>query len=59
LPENALIVLHSIRKLCWHEAPSDEIDVKGEAIMRQSWVGVLRSDPYNNPNLSRERADFR
>jgi hypothetical protein len=54
-----LIVLHSIRKLCWHEAPSDAIDVKSEAIMRESLVGVLGSDPYNNPNLSRERADFR
>jgi hypothetical protein len=54
-----LIVLHSIRKLYWHEAPSDAIDVKSEAIMRESLVGVLGSDPYNNPNLSRERADFR
>jgi O-antigen biosynthesis protein len=53
-----LIVYTPFAKLCWHEAPSDEIDVKGEAIMRQRWGDVLQSDPYYNPNLSRERADF-
>jgi GT2 family glycosyltransferase len=45
-------------KLCWHKAPPDQIDTNGEAIMRERWSGVLRSDPYYNPNLSRERADF-
>jgi O-antigen biosynthesis protein len=53
-----LIVYTPFAKLCWHEAPSDEIDVKGEAIMRERWGDVLQSDPYYNPNLSRERADF-
>jgi glycosyltransferase involved in cell wall biosynthesis len=53
-----LIVYTPFAKLCWHEAPSDEIDVKGEAIMRARWGDVLQSDPYYNPNLSRERADF-
>jgi GT2 family glycosyltransferase len=53
-----LIVYTPFAKLCWHEVPSDEIDVKGEAIMRERWADVLQSDPYYNPNLSRERADF-
>jgi len=53
-----LIVYTPFAKLCWHKAPSDEIDVKGEAIMRERWGDVLQSDPYYNPNLSRERADF-
>jgi glycosyltransferase involved in cell wall biosynthesis len=53
-----LIVYTPFAKLCWHRAPSDQIDMKGEAIMRERWAGVLRRDPYYNPNLSRERADF-
>jgi len=53
-----LIVYTPFAKLCWHKTPSDEIDVKGEAIMRERWGDVLQSDPYYNPNLSRERADF-
>jgi glycosyltransferase involved in cell wall biosynthesis len=53
-----LIVYSPFAKLCWHEAPSDEIDLAGEAAMHERWADVLRSDPYYNPNLSRERADF-
>ena len=53
-----LIVYTPFAKLCWHGAPSDEFDAKGEAIMRKRWGDVLQSDPYYNPNLSRERADF-
>jgi len=53
-----LIVYTPFAKLCWHRAPSHQIDMKGEAIMRERWAGVLRRDPYYNPNLSRERADF-
>jgi len=30
----------------------------GDAILRQRWANVLERDPYYNPNLSRERADF-
>jgi GT2 family glycosyltransferase len=41
------------------EAPVSETDViGGEAIIRQRWSDVLERDPYYNPNLSRERADF-
>jgi O-antigen biosynthesis protein len=53
-----LIVYTPFAKLCWHRAPGDQIDMNGEAIMRERWAGVLRRDPYYNPNLSRERADF-
>ena len=53
-----LIVYTPFAKLCWHQAPADQIDMNGEAIMRERWAGILRRDPYYNPNLSRERADF-
>ena len=53
-----LIVYTPFAKLCWHRAPADQIDMNGDAIMRERWAGVLRRDPYYNPNLSRERADF-
>ncbi|HXQ02337.1 MAG TPA: glycosyltransferase, partial [Candidatus Udaeobacter sp.] len=53
-----LIVYTPFAKLCRHRAPADQIDMNGEAIIRERWAGVLRCDPYYNPNLSRERADF-
>jgi GT2 family glycosyltransferase len=53
-----LIVYTPFAKLCLHEAQPDQLDANGEAIMRERWADVLRSDPYYNPNLSRERADF-
>ena len=56
--EGYLIVYTPFAKLCWSKAPSDEIDMKGEAVIRERWPDVLRGDPYYNPNLSRERADF-
>ena len=31
---------------------------KEAAVMRERWVQWLERDPYYNPNLSRERADF-
>jgi len=37
-----LIVYTPLAKLCWHEAPSDEMDVKGEAIMREHWGAFYR-----------------
>jgi hypothetical protein len=27
-------------------------------VMRERWPAVLANDPYYNPNLSREQADF-
>jgi glycosyltransferase involved in cell wall biosynthesis len=53
-----LIVYTPFAKLCWREAPADQIDMNGEAVMRERWADILRCDPYYNPNLSREPADF-
>jgi GT2 family glycosyltransferase len=53
-----LIVYTPFAKLCWHEKHSDKIDMNSEAIMRERWADILQSDPYYNPNLSRELADF-
>jgi glycosyltransferase involved in cell wall biosynthesis len=53
-----LIVYTPLAKLIG-EAPISETDViGGEAIIRQRWSDVLERDPYYNPNLSREHADF-
>ena len=53
-----LIVYTPLAKLCWDPSSGDEIDTSSEAVMRQRWSDVLERDPYYNPNLSRERADF-
>src|SRR5437773_440711 len=51
------IVYTPFARLYWHDAPG-KIDMAGQGIMEQRWAGVLHGDPYYNPNLSRERADF-
>jgi GT2 family glycosyltransferase len=53
-----LIVYTPLAKLWWDASSRDDIDTSREAIMRQRWSDVLERDPYYNPNLSRERADF-
>jgi O-antigen biosynthesis protein len=53
-----LILYTPLAKLCWDPSPVEGVDASGEAIMRQRWSDVLERDPYYNPNLSRERADF-
>ena len=53
-----LIVYTPLAKLCWDTPARDRVDSRGEAIMRQRWSDVLEQDPYYNPNLARERADF-
>jgi O-antigen biosynthesis protein len=53
-----LIVYTPLAKLCWDASSGDELDTSSEAVMRQRWSNVLERDPYYNPNLSRERADF-
>jgi GT2 family glycosyltransferase len=55
---NYLIVYTPFAKLYWHEPQSDKSDMRSEAIMRERWSDVVQRDPYYNPNLSRERADF-
>ena len=52
-----LIVYTPLAKLLWN-GESDSNDARGEAVMRERWSRVLERDPYYNPNLSRERADF-
>ena len=53
-----LIVYTPFAKLYWHATHDDKQDASGDAILRQRWANVLERDPYYNPNLSRERADF-
>lgn len=53
-----LIVYTPLAKLRWHPPPSEGIDAKAEVIMRHRWSDVLERDPYYNPNLSRDAADF-
>jgi O-antigen biosynthesis protein len=53
-----LIVYTPFAKLYWHAPQHDRTDTRGDAIMRERWPDVLQRDPYYNPNLSRERADF-
>ena len=53
-----LIVYTPFAKLHWHTTHDDKQDTGGDAILRQRWPNILERDPYYNPNLSRERADF-
>jgi O-antigen biosynthesis protein len=53
-----LIVYTPAAKLYWEPPVGDHTDTSGEAIIHERWSHVLERDPYYNPNLSRERADF-
>jgi GT2 family glycosyltransferase len=53
-----LIVYTPLAKLIGAAPLSEAHDISGEAIIRQRWSDVLERDPYYNPNLSRESADF-
>ena len=53
-----LIVYTPFAKLYWHEPSPAIVDASNEAILRERWAHALERDPYYNPNLSRERADF-
>ena len=53
-----LIVYTPLAKLRSNPSPSEEVDANAEVIIRQRWSDVLERDPYYNPNLSRESADF-
>jgi glycosyltransferase involved in cell wall biosynthesis len=53
-----LIVYTPLAKLYWDPSPPAGLDAGAEVIMRQRWSDVLERDPYYNPNLSRESADF-
>jgi len=53
-----LIVYTPFAKLYEHEPQRDKVDMSSVAIMRERWSDTVERDPYYNPNLSRERADF-
>jgi GT2 family glycosyltransferase len=55
-----VIVYTPFAKLYYHRsAVRDQTAEQSEAnLMRERWPEVLERDPYYNPNLSRERADF-
>jgi GT2 family glycosyltransferase len=53
-----LIVYTPFAKLYWHGSQAAQVDTGGEALLRHRWADNLERDPYYNPNLSRERADF-
>jgi glycosyltransferase involved in cell wall biosynthesis len=53
-----LIVYTPLAKLSWDRSKPEGSEPSAEAIMRQRWSEVLERDPYYNPNLSRECADF-
>jgi GT2 family glycosyltransferase len=53
-----VIVYTPFAKLYLDEAQHHKIDATGAEILRRRWSDILQRDPYYNPNLSRERADF-
>ena len=55
-----LIVYTPFAKLYHHESASRRRSVEAleTEVMRERWPEYLERDPYYNPNLSRERADF-
>jgi GT2 family glycosyltransferase len=54
------IVYVPLAKLYHHESATRRpaVEPLETAVMRERWANVLAHDPYYNPNLSRERADF-
>jgi GT2 family glycosyltransferase len=55
-----LIVYTPFAKLYHHESGTRRRTVEPleTEVMRERWPDLLKYDPYYNPNLSRERADF-
>ena len=55
-----LIVYTPFAKLYHHESQSRRpaVEPLETEVMRERWRALLEDDPYYNPNLSRERADF-
>ena len=54
------VVYVPFAKLYHHESGTRRpaVEPLETEVMRERWPDVLRHDPYYNPNLSRERADF-
>ena len=53
-----LIVYTPLAKLYWDGGACQINDARDEEVMQQRWSEELKRDPYYNPNLSRQRADF-
>jgi GT2 family glycosyltransferase len=55
-----LVVYTPFARLYHHESGTRRrtVEPMETGVMRERWAGILESDPYYNPNLSRERADF-
>lgn len=55
-----LIVYTPFAKLYHHESGTrrPSVEPRETTVMQERWADVLADDPYYNPNLSRERADF-
>ena len=55
-----LIVYTPFAKLYHHESPvaGASVEALETDVIRERWPALLERDPYYNPNLSRERADF-
>ncbi len=55
-----LIVYTPFAKLYHHESATRRrsVEARETEVMRERWAELLVRDPYYNPNLSRERADF-
>ncbi|MGI9086588.1 MAG: glycosyltransferase family 2 protein [Chthoniobacterales bacterium] len=55
-----LIVYTPFAKLYHHESATrrPSVEARETDVMRERWADFLERDPYYNPNLSRERADF-
>ncbi len=55
-----LVVYTPFARLYHHESGTRRLSVEPRetSIMRERWPALLDYDPYYNPNLSRERADF-
>ncbi|MDQ6809127.1 MAG: glycosyltransferase [Verrucomicrobiota bacterium] len=55
-----LVVYTPFAKLYHHESASRRrsIEPMETNVMQERWAEILANDPYYNPNLSRERADF-
>ena len=55
-----LVVYTPFARLYHHESGSRRrtVEPMETGVMKERWADVLEADPYYNPNLSRERADF-
>jgi GT2 family glycosyltransferase len=55
-----LVVYTPFARLYHHESGSRRrtVEPMETGVMRERWAAALANDPYYNPNLSRDRADF-